>query len=196
MATSSMSTASTSSPKAKASGSAEGGGFAVTKRCVGNGAIQLNIIRGLTARLRLRKELMTLMMTPTPGVSAFPESDSNLFKWAGTLTGPDGTTVIQVYEGLTYRLNLTFPPEYPYKPPTIKFDTPCYHPNVAMKGGEICLDILQDKWSAVYSVHTVLVSLQSLLGDPNNASPLNVEAAELWADQEAFKKVVASYKPL
>ncbi|RSH92555.1 ubc11 protein [Saitozyma podzolica] len=170
MATSSVSTASTSSPKPKASGSSEAGGFAVTKR--------------------LRKELMTLMMTPTPGVSAFPESDSNLFKWAGTLTGPDGT----VYEGLTYRLNLTFPPEYPYRPPTIKFDTPCYHPNVAMKGGTY---VLTDKWSAVYSVHTVLVSLQSLLGDPNNASPLNVEAAELWADQEAFKeKVVASYKPL
>lgn len=44
--------------------------------------------------------------------------------------------------------------------------------------------VLQDKWSAVYSVHTILVSLQSLLGDPNNASPLNVEASELWPNAE------------
>jgi hypothetical protein len=44
--------------------------------------------------------------------------------------------------------------------------------------------VLQDKWSAVYSVHTILVSIQSLLGDPNNASPLNIEAAELWGDVE------------
>jgi hypothetical protein len=64
MATSSVSTASTSSPKAKASGSSEAGGFAVTKRYVGVGVIQFNIIRrGLTARVRLRKELMTLMVS-------------------------------------------------------------------------------------------------------------------------------------
>ncbi|KAK4688825.1 ubiquitin-conjugating enzyme E2 C, partial [Tremellales sp. Uapishka_1] len=125
--------------------------------------------------------------------SAFPESDANLFKWIGTLTGPEGT----VYAGLVYRLTLVFPSDYPYSPPTIKFDTPCYHPNVALQTGDICLDILQDKWSAVYSVHTILVSLQSLLGDPNNASPLNIEAAELWADQEAFKvRVLANYRPL
>jgi ubiquitin-conjugating enzyme E2 C len=52
----------------------------------------------------------------------------------------------------------------------------------------LTISVLQDKWSAVYSVHTVLVSLQSLLGDPNNASPLNVEAAELWADQEGTSR--------
>jgi ubiquitin-conjugating enzyme E2 C len=81
----------------------------------------------------------------------------------------------------------------------IKFDpsTPCFHPNFDLQGN-ICLDILQDKWSAVYSVHTILLSLQSLLGgehgaaiyikcqcvhtrpEPNNSSPLNTEAASLW----------------
>ncbi|WWD17910.1 hypothetical protein CI109_102355 [Kwoniella shandongensis] len=152
---------------------ADNGGFQVTKR--------------------LRKELMTLMMTPTPGISAFPESDSNLFRWLGTMTGPDGTA----YAGLTYRLSLSFPADYPYSAPKIKFETPCFHPNVHLEGGDICLDILQDKWSAVYSVHTILVSLQSLLGDPNNASPLNVDAAQIWDDQEEFKKkVLATYRPL
>lgn len=48
--------------------------------------------------------------------------------------------------------------------PTVKFDSPCYHPNVCISSGAICLDILQDKWSAVLSVQTILLSIQSLLG--------------------------------
>jgi ubiquitin-protein ligase len=46
-----------------------------------------------------------------------------------------------VYEGLTYRLNLTFPPEYPYRPPTIKFDTPCYHPSTSVRSYQVPWDV-------------------------------------------------------
>jgi ubiquitin-conjugating enzyme E2 C len=132
---------------------------------------------------RLSSELMTLMMSSTAGISAFPKHDSNLFEWAGTIEGPAGT----IYAGLTFRISLSFPANYPYVAPTLKFDSPCFHPNVDIAGGAICLDILQDKWSAVYSVHTILLSLQSLLGEPNNASPLNNDAAALWDTPEAFK---------
>merc|ERR1712098_151234 len=54
--------------------------------------------------------------------------------------------------------------------------------------GNICLDILQEKWSALYEVRTILLSIQSLLGEPNNDSPLNTHAAELWSNQVAYKK--------
>jgi hypothetical protein len=47
-------------------------------------------------------------MTPTPGVSAFPESDSNLFKWAGTLTGPDGTVRCDAPEFHEARLSCSY----------------------------------------------------------------------------------------
>ncbi|KAG9826328.1 hypothetical protein KCU98_g11057, partial [Aureobasidium melanogenum] len=75
--------------------------------------------------------------------------------------------------------------------------TPIYHPNVDMKG-RICLDILKDKWSAVLNVGSVLLSLQSLLGEPNNASPLNGQAAELWdTNMEEFKRnVLARHQDL
>ena len=54
--------------------------------------------------------------------------------------------------------------------------------------GDICLDILQDKWSCVYNVRSVLLSILSLLADPNTASPLNPQAAALWdADQTQYK---------
>ncbi|KAL0947300.1 hypothetical protein HGRIS_013419 [Hohenbuehelia grisea] len=142
---------------------------------------------------RLSNELMTLMMSSPPGISAFPKGDGNLFEWAGTLEGPTGT----IYSGLTFRISISFPSNYPYVAPTLKFETPCYHPNVDITGGSICLDILQDKWSAVYSVQTILISLQSLLGEPNNASPLNADAAGLWDNQDAFKvQLMKHYKPI
>ncbi|KAF7029286.1 hypothetical protein CFC21_041080 [Triticum aestivum] len=127
---------------------------------------------------RLQSELMALMMGGDPGVSAFPEGD-NIFQWVGTIDGSAATA----YEGTSYRLALAFPSDYPYKPPKVRFETPCFHPNVD-NHGNICLDILQDKWSSAYDVRTILLSIQSLLGEPNNDSPLNTQAAALWANQE------------
>ncbi|XP_044539487.1 ubiquitin-conjugating enzyme E2 C-like isoform X2 [Gracilinanus agilis] len=94
---------------------------------------------------------------------------------------------LMVYEDLRYKLSLEFPSSYPYNAPTMKFVTPCYHPNVDTQGN-ICLDILKDKWSALYDVRTILLSIQSLLGEPNIDSPLNTHAAELWTNPKAFKK--------
>ncbi len=76
-------------------------------------------------------------MSADQTISAFPDGD-NLFYWVATLTGGKGT----VYEGLKYKLSLTFPSRYPYVPPVVKFVTPCYHPNVDTNGN-ICLDILK-----------------------------------------------------
>jgi len=146
---------------------------------------------------RLQSELMTLMMSGDKGISAFPDGD-NLLSWIGTVEGP----VESVYEGLKYKLRLEFPAGYPYQSPTVKFTTPCFHPNVDSHGN-ICLDILKEKWSALYEVYladcepksvqlcqvrTILLSIQSLLGEPNNDSPLNTHAAELWANKVQYKK--------
>ncbi|KAL0857208.1 hypothetical protein Bca101_062362 [Brassica carinata] len=107
---------------------------------------------------RLQSELMGLMMGGDPGISAFPEED-NIFCWKGTITGSDDT----VFQGTEYRLSLAFSNDYPFKPPKVKFETCCFHPNVDLYGN-ICLDILQDKWSSAYDVRTILLSIQSLLG--------------------------------
>ena len=60
----------------------------------------------------------------------------------------------------------------------MRFESQCFHPNVD-QNGNICLDILKEKWSAAYSVRTVLLSIQSLLGEPNNDSPLDAYAAKV-----------------
>ena len=76
-------------------------------------------------------------MSGDSSLSAFPVGD-NLFNWVATITGAKGT----VYEGLMYKLTLSFPGRYPYIPPVVKFQTQIYHPNVDEQGN-ICLDILK-----------------------------------------------------
>jgi ubiquitin-conjugating enzyme E2 C len=110
----------------------------------------------------LQTELMQLMTSAAPGISAFPSADGNLLSWTATIDGPDDTP----YASKQFKLSFAFPSNYPYAPPTVLFKTPIYHPNVDFSG-RICLDILKDKWTAAYNIQTVLLSLQSLLGEPN-----------------------------
>ncbi|KAL1844337.1 hypothetical protein VTJ49DRAFT_16 [Mycothermus thermophilus] len=176
--------------------------FAESSQNTTSGSLQANnklggtrkpVEPGQNAVKRLQTELMQLMTSPAPGVSAFPSADGNLLSWRATIEGPADTP----YAGLTFKLSFEFPSNYPYAPPTVLFRTPIYHPNVDFSG-RICLDILKDKWTAAYNTQTVLLSLQSLLGEPNNSSPLNGEAAELWdKDPALFKtKVMDRHKDI
>lgn len=141
------------------------------------------------ALTRLQRELGELMTSPPDGVCAFPHDD-DLFLWDATLTGPSNSP----YDGLEYKLKVRFPPEYPFAPPKVRFVTQCFHPNVALDTGHICLDILMEQWSAVLTATSVLVSIQSLLLTPNNNSPLNRVAADHWEQGgERYKEMVRQY---
>lgn len=90
--------------------------------------------------------------------------------------------------GLILRLILS--EEYPNKAPVVKFKTAMFHPNIYADGG-ICLDILQNQWSPIYDVAAVLISIQSLLGEPNPNSPANSEAARMFVnDKREYNKRV------
>ena len=85
---------------------------------------------------------------------------------------------------------MQFEEAYPNKPPGVKFVSQMFHPNV-YGTGELCLDILQNRWSPTYDVAAILTSIQSLLNDPNTSSPANVEASNLYKDnrKEYTKRV-------
>lgn len=129
-------------------------------------------------------EMMSAMLTSADGISAFPCSEDDYTHWKGTIEGPDSS----YFKDMQFTLDFKFPPNYPMVPPVVKFETPIFHPNIDMSG-HICVDILKDKWECTMSVRTVLLSLQLLLLYPNNASPLNNQAAQLWEDKQAFLKL-------
>ena len=133
------------------------------------------------------------------------DSHGNFYRNA-VIIGPSDTP----FEDGTFRLVMHFEEQYPNKPPQVKFISRMFHPNV-YGTGELCLDILQNRWSPTYDVAAILTSIQrfvdalktvvqvpsrtsisgsgemlivfcSLLNDPNTSSPANVEASNLYKD--------------
>jgi len=89
------------------------------------------------------------------------------------------------YRGGVFRLSVEVPPSYPMGPPKIKFVTRVFHPNVGRghTPGAICLDILRkEAWSPALTLERTMISIASLLADPNPNSPMDSEAARLYVD--------------
>ena len=116
---------------------------------------------------RINKELLDLTKDPPSNCSAGPLDEKDQFHWQATLMGPDESP----YAGGVYFLNIQFPPDYPFKPPKLNFTTRIYHPNIN-SNGSICLDILKEQWSPALTISKVLLSISSLLTDPNPDDPL------------------------
>lgn len=121
---------------------------------------------------------------PVEGFKVTCDED-NLFKWTVGIFGPPGT----LYQGGYFKAAIAFPTNYPYSPPTIRFIHPIWHPNVYMNG-ELCISILHppvddphsgelasERWNPTQNVRTILLSVISLLNEPNTSSPANVDAS-------------------
>lgn len=139
---------------------------------------------------RLQKELLQIIKQENSpkGIFLFPKTPDNLYLWEAVIEGPINST----YQDLKFKLQIKIPKEYPYKLPSVLFITKVFHPNVD-DVGNICLDILKENWSAVYNIIQVMISVQVLLEHPNIASPLNIEAANLWHDKEKLGKKVREW---
>ena len=122
---------------------------------------------------RLQKELDDIKKNDIPNLSAGPIND-NLFEWEAVILGPVGTP----YEGGVFYLNISIPSNYPFKPPIVIFKTKIYHPNIN-NTGNICLDILKNQWSPALTISKILLSICSLLSDPNPNDPLVPEIANI-----------------
>lgn len=123
---------------------------------------------------RIQKELEEIQKDPPSNCSAGPVED-DLFHWQATIIGPEDSP----YHGGIFLINIHFSSDYPFKPPKCQFLTKIYHPNINSQGG-ICLDILKDNWSPALTVSKLLLSICSLLTDPNPDDPLVIDIAEIY----------------
>ena len=138
---------------------------------------------------RLQRELLEIEKDTPTNCSAGLVNPDDLFTWQATIIGPTETP----YEGGMFNLIILFPTDYPFKPPKISFTTRIYHPNINNTGG-ICLDILKDQWSPALSITKVLLSICSLLSDPNPDDPLAPEIANIYkTNKEEFNKIAREY---
>ncbi|KAI9196824.1 hypothetical protein LWI28_027347 [Acer negundo] len=147
--------------------------------------------------LLLQKQLKDLCKNPVAGFSAGLVDETNIFEWGVTIIGPPDT----LYEGGFFNAIMSFPLNYPNSPPTVKFTTEIWHPNV-YADGRVCISILHppgddpngyelasERWMPVHTVESIVLSIISMLSSPNDESPANVEAAKEWRDRrDDFKK--------
>ena len=151
------------------------------------------------ASLLLQKQLRDLAKHPVDGFSAGLVDDSNVFEWQVTIIGPPET----LYDGGYFNAIMSFPQNYPNSPPTVRFTSEMWHPNV-YPDGRVCISILHppgddpngyelasERWTPVHTVESIVLSIISMLSSPNDESPANIEAAKDWREkQDEFKKKV------
>ncbi len=128
---------------------------------------------------RIQKEHQDLQKDTPENCSAGPRKD-NMYIWDAMILGPSDSP----FSGGVFKLEIHFPTDYPFKPPKVTFLTKIYHPNISPQGA-ICLDILKDQWSPALTVNKVLLSICSLLTDPNPKDPLVPEAADIYMKDKA-----------
>ena len=136
---------------------------------------------------RIQQEFKEAEMNQNPSIQWGLKDPSNNRNWFATIIGPEGTP----YQGFKLTLNMTIADDFPFKPPQVCFTANIWHPNVGTSGN-ICLDILNSNWTPALKLSSVLLSISSLLNDPNPASPLNGEAGRQYTSnrEEYNRKVI------
>ncbi|KAH9579430.1 Ubiquitin-conjugating enzyme E2 G2, variant 2 [Schistosoma haematobium] len=141
----------------------------------------------------LKRLMAEYKLNPPEGIVAGPVDERNFFEWEALIAGPEGTP----FEGGVFAVRLNFPSDYPLSPPKMQFLTEVFHPNI-YPDGRVCISILHapgddpmgyessvERWSPVQSVEKILLSVVSMLAEPNDESAANVDAAKTWREDKA-----------
>jgi len=144
-----------------------------------------------SAQKRITREYAEIQASPFEGIHIQPV-DRDLFKWIVELFGPKDSP----YAGGTFKLLLTLPPNYPFKPPVLSFQTKIYHPNVSNDDkGSMCLGILRsDTWKPSCKIQAVLEMAYGLLLEPNPDDAVENSIADEYKNRRlAFEKTAKEW---
>ena len=147
---------------------------------------------------RLASELKQITKEPNYFYSIKPK-ENNFFIWGFILIGPPDT----FYEGGMFDGIIIFPQNYPIEPPKVNFYN-LLHPNIHTNG-DVCISILHqgsdrygyekdyERWNPSHGVDSIMMSILSMISDPNFESPANIDCSKLWKDDTInFKKLIYS----
>ncbi|EPY30796.1 ubiquitin-conjugating enzyme protein [Strigomonas culicis] len=155
----------------------------------------------MAATAHLQKQLRDLQKDCPAGFRV--ESEKNIFEWTVWFAGPPDTP----YFGGVYKATLNFPQSFPMEPPVFRIVSSFWHPNVYGNEdpGKVCISILHApgvdelndqetammRWTPVQSIRSVLLSVVSLLSDPDPkdaGAPANVNAlVQYRSDRPAYE---------
>ena len=110
---------------------------------------------------------------PSSGITVAVNED-DLTQIDTEYAGPEGTP----YEHGRFRMRLCISSDYPNVPPSARFLTKIFHPNVSATG-DVCVNVLKRDWKADMGLSHILTVIRCLLVEPNAESALNEEAGML-----------------
>jgi ubiquitin-conjugating enzyme E2 G1 len=148
---------------------------------------------------RLKSEYKQIITEPNYFYSVEPNLD-NFYIWNVLLIGPPDT----IYEGGIFKCEFKFSQNYPNKAPEFRFITQIPHPNI-YTDGRVCISILHDgideygyeaiseRWNPSHSVNSVLMSILTLLPNPNFESPADINTSVMWKNNwTQYKNLIYS----
>ena len=150
----------------------------------------------------LKKQFKDINKASDLGFSVGLLDENDFYKWTVVIFGPSET----IYEGGFFKAILTFPLDYPNSPPQMKFTSPMFHPNI-YPDGRVCISILhppgtdkfneqekaEERWRPSLGAEEILLSVISMLNDPNCDSPANIDAAVMLRhNPEQYNNTVKS----
>ena len=121
----------------------------------------------LRATKRIILDYKELINDPVENIY-YHHDENNIYKGYALIIGPNDTP----YENGYYLFEFTFPENYPFSPPKVKFHTydgqTRFNPNLYING-YVCLSILNtwegEKWSACQSIKSILNTLMITLNE-------------------------------
>eukprot|EP00536_Pseudo-nitzschia_multiseries_P015169 jgi/Psemu1/298935/fgenesh1_pm.833_\ len=138
---------------------------------------------------RLLKERAMLEKQPLEYVDQINLVNEDMFQWDCTILGPTDSP----YAGGKFVVRISFPAQYPFKAPTLKFVTKIYHPSVKLDTGDVCADVV-GKWGPTLNTKHCLTVIYSMMKSPEADHPLEENAAQQLRDKpKEFEKTAKKY---